>query len=245
MKIKLDTFWLKIIALICMVIDHIGHNFVLPIMNNSYPVDLNVVELYYVLRTIGRLAFPIFCFCFVEGFKRTSNKKKYGLRLLTSATIMCLGNSFLTFITKGAVTLEAFSPNIFATFFVMFLVLCLIEEMLKCIKKEKVFSPILLGILWTLLSLIVIKYLEYGIIAVFVILCFYSIDNRKHKILTYIIGSIILCLIEGNVIQIGMIFASIPLWLYTSKKPKYKAKSLFYVFYPVHIWMFALIEALC
>ena len=62
-----DTTLLKIIAAVCMIIDHAG-------------VRLfdNMTE----MRIIGRLAFPIFAWCLVVGACYTRNELKYGLRLL-------------------------------------------------------------------------------------------------------------------------------------------------------------------
>lgn len=62
----MSTFALKIIALILMTIDHIGHY--IP----NTPIGL---------RWLGRLAAPIFLFCLLNGFEKTSNKKKYILRM--------------------------------------------------------------------------------------------------------------------------------------------------------------------
>jgi len=60
----LSGFWLKVIALLTMAIDHIG-------------------LIFYVepLRYIGRLSLPLFCFMIVEGVIHTKNFKKYILRL--------------------------------------------------------------------------------------------------------------------------------------------------------------------
>ena len=58
----LDGFTLKMIAIITMLIDHVGHVIFPEIA---------------ILRIIGRFSFPIFCFLLVEGFFHTSNVKKY------------------------------------------------------------------------------------------------------------------------------------------------------------------------
>ena len=73
----LSSFWLKIIALLTMTIDHLGY--LLPRFNP---------ELAKVFRYIGRLALPLFCFMIVEGAIHTKNFKKYALRLGIMASLI-------------------------------------------------------------------------------------------------------------------------------------------------------------
>ena len=89
----MSTFALKIFALICMVIDHIGA--FIPGM----PVQM---------RWIGRLAAPIFMFCLCEGMDHTSNEKKYLARLYSAGVIM----AFIQYFT-------GLTANIFRTLFVI------------------------------------------------------------------------------------------------------------------------------
>ena len=97
MKVKGST--LKIIALITMLIDHIGAFLIEPyLLNNGvfpFAFDISIIPkefktlyiIYIITRLIGRIAFPIYCFLIVEGFLHTSNLKKYAFNLLLFAFI--------------------------------------------------------------------------------------------------------------------------------------------------------------
>ncbi len=68
----LNSFQLKCIAVLTMIIDHTGAVL--------FPGDL-------VFRYIGRISFPVFCFLLVEGFSHTRDMRKYMLRLGVFAVI--------------------------------------------------------------------------------------------------------------------------------------------------------------
>jgi len=83
---------LKIIAVITMIIDHIGlgiwHR--LPELGYLVPEMMDMEtwwSIYRIMRNIGRSALPIFCFLLVEGFFHTRSHFKYALRLFVFALI--------------------------------------------------------------------------------------------------------------------------------------------------------------
>ena len=104
---------LKLLAILCMAIDH-SAAILWPVVDfMRLPVDLlgRTVSVYWIMRKIGRLAFPIFCFLIAEGYVHTRNKLKYGLRLLIFAVISEIPFNLL----HGGTLLDPNGQNVFWT----------------------------------------------------------------------------------------------------------------------------------
>ena len=75
----ISGYWLKLIAVISMLIDHTSAVILEQIPGLENPA--------FLMRIIGRLAFPIYCFLLVEGFYHTRSRAKYAGRLFLFALI--------------------------------------------------------------------------------------------------------------------------------------------------------------
>lgn len=74
---------LKLIAMFIMLIDHFAYVMLergIGLYGEWYQIDR-------IMRGIGRMAFPIFCFSIVEGFQKTRDAKAYFKRLVLFALI--------------------------------------------------------------------------------------------------------------------------------------------------------------
>ena len=83
---------LKLIAIITMFIDHSAATVIpalkkLPSIQADPELIRQLTRLYTLMRKVGRLAFPIFCFLLVEGFVHTRSVRKYAQRMLLFALI--------------------------------------------------------------------------------------------------------------------------------------------------------------
>lgn len=84
MKLNLRSDIVKIIAIVCMTIDHIGIGFLekLYFRITDYDTLMFCSRINNLLRGIGRIAFPLFCYQLVMGFFYTKSRVKYIRNLL-------------------------------------------------------------------------------------------------------------------------------------------------------------------
>ena len=207
---------LKLIAVICMVIDHgtLIFSAFLP------------AQAVYVLRQIGRLAFPIFCFLAAEGYVHTRNKKRYAWSLLLFAVIsevpfdwMLSGNWYY-----------ADKQNIYFTLFFGVLMMFYYEN---TDGLKRALLMLCVGLTTILFDV------DYGIRGVLLIFLLYVLREQPaaKTALAY-------PLLSGGWAAFA---AFVPINLYNGKRGFIKApwlKYSFYVFYPAHILLLLLIRSL-
>ena len=181
-KLKINANTLKVFAIVVMIIDHIGCYFVSKIAPDHY----------YIMRSIGRLAMPIFLYFIVQGFFYTSNLKKYIFRLFCLATI-----TQVILIVLGIINSEFFPSYIcreneyFGVLFSYTLSIILIAmiEYKEPIKNMNFICNLLFRI--AVIALIVILYLnvdiEFDMRVPFMFIEIYAIEklfmNRENRIL--------------------------------------------------------------
>ena len=221
---------LKLIAVITMLIDHTAAHLkaYVPFLRNklftlSLPlISSRTITPYFIMRGIGRTAFPLFCFLLVEGWKHTSNRFRYGLSLLICAFL----SEFPFDVVHGSVPYNR--QNVFFTLFFGFIALCIYDRY-----REK-FA--LRGLL---------------LVALFVFAFFFAADYRiagvAFILLIYVAQADILVVgfIGCVVLQITSFPAYILMALYNFKRGFVKGpvlKYAFYLFYPVHLLVLWLIQ---
>ena len=215
--IKLSNNQLKLIALICMTLDHIGMIL--------FPRCLE-------FRLIGRLAMPIFGFMIAEGCAHTSNKKKY-LFTIASMAVLC---QLVFFITEGSLY-----QCIFVTFSLSIILIYLVQQVKNApnAKNYLLLGLAVLGV-WLLTEGIPewdhsTDYdVDYGFFGVLLPVCVYVAPGLLGKLIA---AGLCLCAVSylGWQYQWFSLLALPLLALYSGQRGKLNLKKLFYWYYPVHL----------
>lgn len=207
---------LKFLAMVSMLIDHIGLLF--------FPNHI-------ILRMVGRLAFPTFCFFIAEGCSKTRSRPKYLLRLFLFAVVsevpyrLAIHGSFSLF-ANGTIPLENIG-------FTLFFGACSIVLWEYLLAVSPWIAP--LGALAGC-AMAELFYADYGAYGVMTILCFYLL--RRQTMEKFIVFGLLtgLWVWMGFIpnIQLFATLAVIPLIFYNGSLGL-RLKYLFYLFYPLHL----------
>ena len=202
---------LKLLAIISMLIDHVT-------------AILLIGSPYYSLgRTIGRLAFPIFCFLLVEGYVHTHDVKKYAVRLFLFALV-----SEIPFDLAFSYRAVDFAyQNVFFTLLIGLFVLYGMDRV-----EEPAFK--VLVILAGMAAAVFLRtdYSWKGVAAVAVI--YYT---RSSKLWQAGMGALMFSW------EPPAMAAFAPIYFYNGKRG-ISIKYLFYIFYPAHLLALVLLRQL-
>lgn len=222
---------LKCIACVTMLVDHIGVTVVYALARNAE----ELYGLYQIMRIIGRLSFPIYCFLLAEGAHYTRNPWKYALRLAIAAIL-----SELPFDYAFRGGLDWQHQNVMFTLLLGFLMLRIMERCPDLLCKLLAAVPFLLMARW-------IK-CDYGMNGVLAILLFGLTRELRYKRLLQFLGlwfifspshTMLLSWLNGFRVttQEWALLSLIPISLYSGRKVTASrwVQWGFYLFYPVHL----------
>ncbi len=221
---------LKLIAIVTMFIDHIGAAVLeMPAVWDFVGNRADVVDPFFndptlsllrdadiILRLIGRVSFPIFCFLLVEGFLHTRDLKKYMGRM----AVFCL----LSEIPYNLAFFDSLSaPQLQNVFFTLLLGLAAMAFLRRYGAKS------LAGIAGAAACALLAELLrtDYGAFGVVLILIFYLLRERPA------LQTAAAC--AALAWEVTAPLALLPIRLYNGQRGRLQLRYLFYLFYPAHI----------
>lgn len=242
---------LKMIAMISMLIDHIGAVILEPALWGGGGDPGQVMfwgfrhetwwTVYMAMRSIGRIAFPLFCFLLVEGFLNTRDVRRYAVRILAFALI-----SEVPFdLAFNGFLLELTYQNVFWTLLFGLLGIWGFEKLSSSFTGWAKGTGVIGGLVCIGAAMAAAHFArtDYGWFGVALIAILYLLRSRP--LLRGIGASAALCL--WTVWEAPAILAFVPIWLYNGKRGM-GLKYLFYCFYPAHLlalyWIWRLAQGI-
>lgn len=229
----INSFILKMIAIITMVIDHVGAVL--------FPMNM-------MFRYIGRISFPLFVFLLVEGSIHTRKIRKYELRMFLFAFISEI--PFDLAFSNEIVNIH--SQNVFWTLGIGLVMLDLIQNGAFYIKQHR--SDLIqeawiesqpIPIIWQFIVVAVcscvaqVLQTDYGAGGILMI---YLVWMTHENVPAQAVSFAVIAILFFGVVELPGVIAFLPILLYNGKKGP-SAKYIFYAFYPVHLFLLHLIQA--
>ena len=230
----LSSFWLKIIAILCMTLDHT----VLIFAKNFDPFTVTC------LRSIGRFTFPIMAFLLTEGYVYTKSRFNYVNRLLIFAII-----SVIPFYM-----MESTPWNVLFTLCIGLVMLIAKDE--TAARLDQVDERIWTGLFLLIAGAVswLVRSADWGFAGVLAIYAAGQVKDKKLRAIT-----IPLIIFAGFAFKIliarpfdlndviyceGILLSAVPLLLYNGElgyRSEGLTKYAFYIYYPVHIFALCMI----
>lgn len=230
---------LKLIAVVAMFLDHIGAaileipatwaalgaNVQGPDPLFRDPALSGVLAADVVLRAIGRIAFPIFCFLLVEGFLHTRSVPRYLRRMAVFAVVTELPFD----LAFSATPVNWGYQNVFLT---------LLLGLLALAALRRYGDRSLPGFLLAMGCAVVaeLSHADYGAFGVVLVLIFYL--YRERIAAQTVIGCAALCW------EVTAPLAFVPIRMYNGSRGRWDLKYFFYLFYPGHILFLYLVRVM-
>lgn len=249
MEVRQESGWqgisgstLKVIAVVTMLIDHIAAAVLVrmaqAMLQGGQGVSAAYEATYIVMRQIGRMAFPIYCFLLVEGLEHTRSKRKYAMRLAGFALLSEIPFD-LAFSSR---MLEFGYQNVFFTLAIGLLAMIVIDfigrgSFCPANRTGDMLIKAVLTVSVALGGMVLAAWLQtdYSWKGVACILVLYFLRRRRGWQLA--MGYVAFVVLLG---EIAALPAFLLLALYRGKKG-FSCKYFFYGFYPVHLLLLYLV----
>ncbi len=180
-----------------------------------------------IMQLIGGMAIPVFAFLLVEGFRNTSDYKKYLITMIITALVSEIPYDLAI---RGKVW-DLSSQNAMIT-------MCICLIMLKCMELFSDTSGFMGGMVKILIMIAAIVWVsifraEYGLCMVLLVTVFYVFDTRN--VLKTVLGCIIsLMYVTGPIAFYGI-------WCYNGVRKDRINKYVYYAFYPLYLLVLGVI----
>ena len=242
-RLNTDTGLLKIIAMVTMLVDHLG---------------AVIFPQYRIMRIIGRIAFPIYAYCLTVGCVYTHNMLRYVQRIVLLALIVQPLYVVAMHHTNAAMYSVAFAENpVWAVlnFYIaswnhpsILLSLALGLILLWSIRdRHLIITVAMLVFTW-----IIQDSLDYGFNGILLMLLFFLFCQIPLLSLPVVAGFIIWWGMQGSMYEIfglrfsSQIFAVLALpFIYIRTNTRLRInKWVFYLFYPAHLIVILVLDRL-